>query len=104
MGGVMKNWNLTDADGPLTEVMLGALCCGPQRVTLDGEVDFVMLSVAEYARLTRNTMSPNGACAPQGDATGTAVPSVESTQSTSPTEADPDRKWVWEWDEETQRW
>ena len=48
----MKNWSLTDVDGRLGMVALEAVCSGPQRVTLDGELDLVVLSPAEYARLT----------------------------------------------------
>lgn len=100
----MKNWNVTDADGQLSELALEALCCGPQRVTLDGETVFVVLSAAEYARLTGETPSTNRTDVLEGDEGSKARTPVELAHSTSRAEADQDRKWVWEWDEETQRW
>jgi hypothetical protein len=61
MGGVMKTWNVTDSDGTLSEAVLAALCRGPQRVTLDEEVDFMVLSEDEYARLKGETVADEAA-------------------------------------------
>jgi hypothetical protein len=100
----MKTWNVTDADGTLSEAVLAALCRGPQRVTLDDEVDFVVLSEEEYARLAGETWSPNGTEAPESGEAAEAQTPVGSAQSPSSAGADQDRKWIWEWDEEAQRW
>jgi hypothetical protein len=97
----MKTWNLTDADGHLSEVVLSALCRGAQRVTLDDEVDFVILGEEEYARLTGQPDAVSPGTEPESEEH--RAPDRPEQQSASATAAD-ERNWAWEWDEETQSW
>lgn len=94
----MKTWNVTDSDGTLSEAVLAARCCGPQRVTLDEEVDFMVLSEEEYARLAGEPPAMNGTNAPDGGGAEGAVALLQPKSA----EAAPERQWVWQWDEESQ--
>ena len=48
----MKTWQLQEAKGKFSEVVKRALSEGPQGITLRGEPVAVLISRAEYARLT----------------------------------------------------
>lgn len=100
----MTNWDLTDTDGRLSMVALETLCSGPQRVTLDGEVDLVVLSPEEYARLTGETLSDSDA-----DWRVDPEPGVSMfTSLRQPFEAaaahGEDAYWPWDWDCEKREW
>jgi hypothetical protein len=92
------HWSLPDEDDRLKEIARMALRCCPQRVTLESLGDVVVLSATEYARLTGKETSL--------DASGAEVESqgtgYEARSDPASTEPDGERKWVWEWDEETQ--
>lgn len=100
----MKNWNLTDADGRLSEVVLGALCCGPQRVTLDGEVDFVVLSEEEYARLKGELPAPPPADPPTEPQTGSSFFADMRRPFDEAAARGEDVYWPWDWDCEKREW
>lgn len=94
----MKTWNLTDADGHLSEIVLSALCCGAQRVTLDDEVEFILLGEEEYARLTGEP--PADRTEPErGLGMFTAL-----RQGLKEVSDDADACWPWEWDCEKREW
>jgi hypothetical protein len=74
---------------------------GAQRVTLDDEVDFVILGEEEYARLTGQPAAVSPAAEQEGEKH--RPPNRPGQQSASAGATD-ERTWVWEWDEETQSW
>lgn len=49
----MSNWQLQDAKARLSEVVKKAAQEGPQHITLHGEPAAVVLSEADYRRLTK---------------------------------------------------
>ena len=49
----MLTWQLQEAKGKFSEVVKRALSDGPQGITLRGEPVAVVISRAEYARLTK---------------------------------------------------
>ncbi|HEX2081625.1 MAG TPA: hypothetical protein VHG08_28235 [Longimicrobium sp.] len=99
----MRNWNLIEADGQLREIADAALCCGPQRVTLADEFAVVVLSAAEYARLTGETPGARAEEAAEGEVrTGKSF--MEFMQNSPWAEAVRSGDWIWEWDDETRSW
>lgn len=48
----MSTWQLQEAKGKFSEVMKRALSEGPQGITVRGEPVVVLVSCADYARLT----------------------------------------------------
>ena len=99
----MKNWNVTETDGQLREIIHAALCCGPQRLTLEGEDGVVVLGAAEYARLTGESQFATRTEAPDGEArTGQSL--FEFMQSSPLAEAVREGDWPWKWDDETRSW
>jgi hypothetical protein len=99
----MKTWKLADADEELTRIVRQAVCCGAQRVTLDEDIQVVVLSAAEYARLTGEPAAAEEAADPDGTAE-TFRTGHGPTQESAAARAGDERKWIWEWDEETQSW
>lgn len=99
----MTNWKLVDFNEELGEIAAHAHGCGPQRVTVNGKVDVVVLSPAEYSRLMGEAPSATDTDA-QSDPDEAERVLSEAAQATPRPEDHPDRKWIWEWDEETQRW
>lgn len=49
----MSTWQLQEAKGKFSEVVKRALSEGPQGITMRGEPVAVLVSCADYARLTR---------------------------------------------------
>jgi hypothetical protein len=103
MGGVMKNWKIADADEELTRIVRQAVYHAPQRMTLGDGLDVVVLSKAEYARLTGETLAENGA-ASDTDERRTGAALLEFMQNSPWAEAVRDGDWPWEWDDETRSW
>ena len=96
----MENWKLAE-DEALRRIARQAVCCGPQRVTLEDEIEIVVLSAAEYTRLSGNPAIEDA------NAAGSAVASPTAhaaEQDSAAAQGVDERKWVWEWDEETQSW
>lgn len=56
----MKNWKISDPDEELNRIVRQAFYREPQRVTLNDEVQVVVPSAAEYARLTGEPLPENG--------------------------------------------
>lgn len=97
------HWTFPDQDDRLREIARMALRCCPQRVTLEELGDVVVLSAPEYARLKGNPAPAMKA----GNSKGTEETSPtadEPAHEHAAVEAGDERKWVWEWDEETQSW
>jgi hypothetical protein len=99
----MKNWKLADADEELNRIVRQAVFCGPQRVTLDDDIQAVVLSAAEYARLTGEPVP-----APTADP-GTAPKSAldmfaEFRRMIDEAAGEEDLSWPWDWDCETREW
>lgn len=99
----MKHWNLTDADGRLSMVALEAVCCGPQRVTLDGEVELVVLSPEEYARLTGEPLAGPAADV-QPDPESRIGMFTALRRALEEAAGGEDAYWPWEWDCEKREW
>lgn len=99
----MKNWKLANADEELTRIVRQAVHHSPQRVTLGDGLDVVLLSKAEYARLTGETPAENGN-ASEADEHRTGASLVEFMQNSPWAEAVRDGDWPWEWDDETRSW
>lgn len=99
----MKNWHLTDTDGPLREVVRQALCCGPQRLTLEGKGEVVVLSPAEYERLAE-APAATGAEPPADQDARTGQSLMDFMQASPLAEAIRSGDWRWEWDDETRSW
>lgn len=85
----------------MREIARMALRCCAQRVTLEGLGNVVVLSADEYARLGGKNISFDAPA--QADA-GVELQEIHNGSNQSPAFGEPDgeRKWVWEWDEETQ--
>lgn len=99
------HWTLPDLDDRLREISRMALRCCPQRVTLEHLGDVVVLSAAEYARLRGMRAAPAVQAAGSEETTTEALPTAGGpAQESAAAGADDARKWVWEWDEETQSW
>ena len=99
----MKNWNLGEVDDKLREIVDAALCCGPQRVTLDDKFELVILSAAEYARLKGQAPLDSLAEAADGEVR-TGKHFLEFMQNSPWAEAVRSGDWRWEWDDETRTW
>lgn len=100
----MKNWKLADADEELTRIVRQAVHHTPQRVTLDDDLQVVVLSSAEYARLTGEMPVENGAVVSEPDERGTGASLFEFMQNSPWAEAVRDGDWPWEWDCENREW
>jgi hypothetical protein len=96
----MKNWKLEDPDEELNRIVRQAAFCGPQRVTLDDDIQVVVLNAAEYARLTGE---PSVA-----DVCSEAEPKVGMftalRQALEEIAGDEDAYWPWDWDCEKREW
>lgn len=97
------HWVLSDLDDRMREIARMALRCCPQRVTLECLGDVVVLSAAEYARLRGNPAPAMEAADAGGSAEGSLTAHAPEHESAA-AQGDDERKWVWEWDEETQSW
>lgn len=97
------HWTLSDQDDRLREIARMALRCCPQRVTLANLGDVVVLSGAEYARL-RGRPAPAVEATDQEEIVEVAPVAGGPAQQSAAAQAGDERKWVWEWDEETQSW
>ncbi|HEX2211722.1 MAG TPA: hypothetical protein VHG93_28805 [Longimicrobium sp.] len=100
----MANWNLTDADGRLSMVALEALCSGPQFVTLDGEVDLVVLSPEEYGRLTGESLAASAAERQAEAAPGVSMFTLLRQPFEEAAAPGEDVYWPWHWDREKREW
>ena len=99
----MKNWKLIDFNEELGAIAAHAHGCGPQRVTVNGNVDVVVLSPAEYARLSGEPLPENRVGRPVEAERQCRTAEGPKPEPASAKGGD-ERKWVWEWDEETQSW
>jgi prevent-host-death family protein len=61
----MRRWQLREARNKFSEVVSRALNEGPQLVTRNGKPAVVILSVAEYERLSARNPGPKGKAAPK---------------------------------------
>lgn len=98
----MKNWKLGEFNEALGEIAAHAQCCGPQRVTVNGDVDVIVLSAAEYARLS-------GEPPPRSADPGTEPKPVPGTfaeirRMIDEAAGEEDLSWPWDWDCETREW
>ncbi|WP_420126360.1 hypothetical protein [Longimicrobium sp.] len=99
----MKSWQLADADEELTRIVRQAVHHSPQRVTLGEGLDVVVLSGAEYARLTGEAPPGNGNGS-ETDKHRSGASLLEFMQNSPWAEAVRDGDWPWEWDDETRSW
>jgi hypothetical protein len=128
----MHTWKLKNAQHRLRELVRLALTKEPQRLS-NGKDTVVVIAASEYERLlgVRATRAPQPAPAAAGERRmrpsflariknlrgGGPVAKREphvleerraapahSVQRPAPGEPGSDRQWVWEWDEEAQRW
>lgn len=96
----MKNWKLADADEELTRIVRQAVHHSPQRVTLNDDLQVVVLSAAEYARLTGQPLAEKSAALSVNGEQNL----VELIRNSPWAEAVRDGDWPWEWDDETRSW
>jgi hypothetical protein len=94
-------WSLPDEDDRLREIARMALRCCPQRVTIEDLGKVVVLSADEYARLTGKHPSTDMPSHAKVEAPSEAAIG-QARQGSAPEVSEGERKWVWEWDEETQ--
>jgi hypothetical protein len=99
----MKNWKLVDFNEELGEIAAHAHCCGPQRVAVNGDVDVIVLSPAEYARLSGEPLPPLAVDS------GTEPKSAlglfaEIRRIIDEAAGEEDLSWPWDWDCETREW
>jgi PHD/YefM family antitoxin component YafN of YafNO toxin-antitoxin module len=100
----MKNWKLADADEELTRIVRQAVHHAPQRVTLNEDLQVVVLSAAEYARLTGEPLTEKRADLSANGEQKTGRTLVELIQNSPWAEAVRDGDWPWDWDDETRSW
>src|SRR5829696_6373379 len=100
----MKNWKLADADEDLKRIVRQAVHCGPQRVTLDKDLQVVVLSAAEYARLTGESVAGEGADSRTAGETGLSMFTALRRQLEEAAADGEDAYWPWDWDCETREW
>ena len=100
----MKTWNVTDSDGTLSEAVLAALCCGPQRVTLDEEVDFMVLSEDEYARRKGEPQAQEPVDSQTKPETGASFFAAMRRPFEEAEARGEDLYWPWDWDCEKREW
>lgn len=100
----MKNWKLIEFNEDLGEIAAHAHRCGAQRVTVNGNVDVILLSPAEYGRLT-------GVPLPEKTADSQAEPEsglnwYEALRRPFEEAAarGEDMYWPWDWDWEKREW
>jgi hypothetical protein len=100
----MKNWKLADADEDLKRIVRQAVHCGPQRVTLDDDLQVVVLSAAEYARLTGEPPAVKTADPSANGERKTGRTLVDLIRNSPWAEAVREGDWPWEWDDDTRSW
>lgn len=97
----MKNWKLANADEELTRIVRQAAFCGPQRVTLDDDIQVVVLSAAKCARLTGELPAEKVA-----DSRKSGLSLYEALRRPFEEAAanGEDMYWPWDWDWEKREW
>jgi hypothetical protein len=98
----MKNWKLADADEELKRIVRQAVHCGPQRVTLDDDLQAVVLSAAEYARLTGEPL-PGKATETETELGLNWVAALRRPFEEAAARGE-DVFWPWDWDCEKREW
>jgi hypothetical protein len=98
----MKNWKLVDFNEELGEIAAHAHGCGPQRVTVNGKVDVVVLSPAEYARLSGEPL-PQKATETETDPGLNWVAALRRPFEEAAARGE-DVFWPWDWDCEKREW
>lgn len=99
----MKNWKIPYPDKELNQIVRQAFYREPQRVTLNDDIQVIVVSAAEYARLTGETPAQEAA-ASETDERRTEASLFEFMQNSPWAEAVRDGDWPWEWDDETRSW
>lgn len=99
----MKNWKLADADEELTRIVRQAVHHSPQRLTLDGDLQVVVLSAAEYARLTGEPV-PAPTADPETTPKSALDMFAEVRRMIDEAAGQEDLSWPWDWDCETREW
>jgi hypothetical protein len=100
----MKNWKIADPDEELNRIVRQAAFLGPQRVTLDEDIQVVVLSAAEYARLTRQPPAENDADSDTGSKSGLSLFEALRRPFEEAAANGEDVYWPWDWDCEKREW
>ncbi|HEV3050987.1 MAG TPA: hypothetical protein VGX50_11785 [Longimicrobium sp.] len=99
----MKNWEIADPDEELNRIVRQAFYRGPQRVTLDDDLQVVVLSAAEYARLIGEPLPV--LTAESGTEPKSALSMfAEVRRMIDEAAGEEDLSWPWDWDCETREW
>ncbi|HYR11158.1 MAG TPA: hypothetical protein VEQ60_25480 [Longimicrobium sp.] len=96
----MKNWKLVEFNEELGEIAEHAHGCGPQRVTVNGNVDVVVLSPAEYALLSGEPLPEKAA----GSESGLSLFQALRKPLEEAAARGEDVYWPWDWDWEKREW
>lgn len=99
----MKNWKIVDPDEELNRIVRQAFYCGPQCVTLNDEIQVVVISAAEYARLAGEPLPAR--TAESGTEPKSALSMfAEVRRMIDEAAGEEDLSWPWDWDCETREW
>lgn len=99
----MKNWKLVDFNDELGEIAAHAHGCGPQRVTVNGNVDVIVLSPAEYARLAGEPLPEMAVDSQIEPETGLSMFTALRLSLEEAADGE-DVYWPWDWDWEKREW
>lgn len=99
----MKNWTLVEFNGELGEIAAHAHGCGPQRVRVNGKVDVVVLSPAEYSRLSGEPVPEMAADLETEPETGLSMFTALRRRLEEAADGE-DVYWPWDWDCEKREW
>jgi hypothetical protein len=98
----MKDWKLVGFNKQLGEIAAHAQECGPQRVTVNGKVDIVVLSPEEYARLCGVPLPERAA--DSKPESGLSLYEALRRPFEEAAARGEDVYWPWDWDWEKREW
>jgi hypothetical protein len=100
----MKNWKLLEFNEELGEIAAYAHGCGPQRVTVNGNIEIVVLSPEEYARLTGEPLVDPPTDSQTEAETGLSFFAAMRRPFEEAAARGEDVYWPWDWDWEKREW
>ena len=100
----MNHWKLVEFNEELGKIAAHAHGCGPQRVTVNGKADVVVLSPAEYARLSGEPLLEKPAESQSGPHTGLSWLAELRRPFEEAAARGEDVYWPWDWDCEKREW
>ena len=100
----MKNWKLVEFNEELGEIAAHAHGCGPQRVTVNGNVDVIVLSPAEYARINGEPLPEKAGNSQTESRSGLSLYEALRRPLEEAAADGEDVYWPWDWDWEKREW